>query len=191
MTADHARKWIILASLTITGVQIIFLFVCPAIGFPLEYSTSLHLLQIVTPVFLGYLGSAVHFIFMNSAPPVTVRNEYLGPLVKGPIVIYSCAMLAAFGTFGYSNRSGVSVGNGMTVDDLATSISVSLGILAVTTGVIVSYLFTGNRPTALDQEKIRNENPDIDQSTDILTSQLNSRPLAKTTQEVSSNIVSS
>ncbi|MBR1233141.1 hypothetical protein [Bradyrhizobium sp. AUGA SZCCT0182] len=146
MTADQARRWIILASLMITGIQIVFLFICPAIGFPLEYSKCLDLLQIITPVFLGYLGSAVHFVFMNPAPTVTVDNKYFGPLVKGPIIIYACAMLAAFATFGYSNRSGAPIGNAMTVANLSTSVSVSLGILAATTGVIVSYLFTGNRP---------------------------------------------
>jgi hypothetical protein len=161
MTADQARKWIILASLVITGAQIIFLIICPAIGFPLEYPKNLDLLQIVTPVFLGYLGSAVHFIFANPAPPVTVNGDYLATLVKGPIVIYACAILAAFGAFGYSNRSGVSLGGAMTVENLATSISISLGILAVTTGVIVSYLFTGNRPAAADLEKNQDEKQPI------------------------------
>ena len=152
MTADLARRWLIFASLLITGLQITFLLVCPAFGFPLEYKKCLDLLQIVTPVFLGYLGSAVHFIFMNPAPPaVSVNTEFLGPLVKGPIAIYAVAMLAAFSAFGYSNRNGAPIGDAMTVDNLATSISISLGVLAVTTGVIVSYLFTGNRAQPKDK----------------------------------------
>jgi hypothetical protein len=32
-------------------------------GFPLTYPKNLELLQIVSPVFLGYLGAATHFIF--------------------------------------------------------------------------------------------------------------------------------
>jgi len=36
-------------------------------------------------------------------------------------------------------------GSGMSVDNLATAISVSLALLAVTTGVIVSYLFAVDR----------------------------------------------
>jgi hypothetical protein len=34
----------------------------------------------------------------------------------------------------------------MTVENLSTSVSVALGVLAATTGVIVSYLFTSSRP---------------------------------------------
>jgi len=157
MTADQGRKWLILSSLIITGIQVIFLFVAPALGYPLTYPKNLYLLQIVTPVFLGYLGSAAHFVFTAPPPEVTVNNQFLGPLVKGPITIYACAMVAAFGTFGYSNREGVQIGSAMTVDNLATAISISLGILAVTTGVIISYLFTGKPPE--NKEPIPNPAP--------------------------------
>ena len=147
MTIVQARKWLILSSLIITGSQVIFLFVAPALEFPLSYPKNLDLLQIVTPVFLGYLGSAAHFIFMTPPPKVPANNEYLGLLVKGPIIIYACAMVAAFGSFAYSNRMGAPIGSGMSVDNLATAISISLGILAVTTGVIISYLFAANQGT--------------------------------------------
>lgn len=154
MTTDEARKWLILASLIITGVQVVFLFVAPVIGYPLEFPKNLDLLQIVSPVFMGYLGSAVHFIFMSPAPKVTVNNGYLGMLIKGPIIIYACAMTAAFAAFGYSNRQGAAVGNGMTTDNLATSMAIALGILAVTTGVIVSYLFTASRPSDVGADPV-------------------------------------
>ena len=141
MSIDEARKWLILSSLIITGVQIIFLFSAPAFNFPLNYPKNLDLLQIISPVFLGYLGSASHFIFQNPAPPVPVQNQFLGLLVKGPIAIYAIAIIAAFASFGYSNRVGAPIGSGMSVDNLATALSAALGILAVTTGVITSYLF--------------------------------------------------
>jgi hypothetical protein len=70
MTVDRARKWIILSSLIITGGQIIFLLIAGSFGFPLEYPKNLNLLQIITPVFLCYLGSAAHFVFMNPSPVV-------------------------------------------------------------------------------------------------------------------------
>jgi hypothetical protein len=148
MTADRARKWLILSSLIITGAQLIFLLIAPVMGFPLNYPKNLDLLQIVTPVFLGYLGSAAHFIFMTPPPAVFANNQLLGILVKGPIIIYACAMIAAFGAFAYSNRAGATIGNGMSVDNLATAISISLGILAATTGVIISYLFVTHQETA-------------------------------------------
>jgi hypothetical protein len=95
----------------------------------------------VSPVFLGYLGSAVHFIFQRSVPDVPVQNEFLGILVKGPIIIYTVAVISALAAFGYSNRVGAEIGSGMSEDALSTTLSLSLGVLAVTTGVITSYLF--------------------------------------------------
>ena len=141
MTADEARKWIILSSLIITGVQIVFLLAAPAIGFPLSYPKNLDLLQIVSPVFLGYLGSASHFVFQPAPQALPVQNQFLGMLVRGPIIIYTFAIMTALATFGYSNRIGATIGSGMSVDNLATALSVALGVLAVTTGIITSYLF--------------------------------------------------
>jgi hypothetical protein len=105
MTSDQGRKWLIGASLLITGAQMIFLLVAPALGYPLIWPNNLGILQIVTPVFLGYLGSASHFIFMTPPPQVEVNNKFLGILIKGPLVIYALAMIAAFGAFGFSNRA--------------------------------------------------------------------------------------
>lgn len=145
MTVDQARRWIILASLIITGIQMVFLLLSPAI-LPLEYPENLDLLQIITPVFLGYLGSSAHFVFMNPPPAVAVNNQFLPLLVKGPIIIYASAMVAAFGTFWYTNRPGAPLGGNMTVDHLSTAMSLALGVLAATTAVIVSYLFVVNQP---------------------------------------------
>lgn len=104
MTIDSARKWLIVSSLVITGSQMLFLLVAPTIGFPLSYPKNLNLLQIVSPIFLGYLGAASHFIFQNPAPAVPVQNRFLGLLVKGPLVIY---VLAAGGP---SQPSGMQIG---------------------------------------------------------------------------------
>lgn len=145
MKTDEARRWIILSSLIATGVQIVFLFIAPAIGVPLEYPKNLDLLQIVLPIFLGYLGSAAHFVFMTPPPAVTVNNQFLGLLVKGPVIIYACALVAAFGAFWYSNREGAPIGGNMSVDHLANAMSISLGVLAASTGIIVSYLFVVNQ----------------------------------------------
>lgn len=141
MSEDHARKWLILASLLITGAQLIFYLVAPFIGFPLDPPRNIDLVQIVTPVFLGYLGTATHFLFITPPPQVQVNREYLGYLVKGPILIYCGAVIAANAAFAYSNRTGAVLGQGMSVDTLRTSLSISLGVLAATTGIIVSHLF--------------------------------------------------
>ena len=141
MTTDAARKWLIMGSLLIIGIQMVFLIAAPSFGFPLVYPKNLDLLQIVTPTFLGYLGSASHFIFRTSIRTVPAQTEFLGMLVKGPVIIYVLVAFTAFVAFGYSNREGALIGGGMSVDQLATTLSLSLGILAATTAVITSYLF--------------------------------------------------
>ena len=128
----------------------VFLVVAPAIDYPLIYPKNLDILQIVSPVFLGYLGSASHFIFRPATEPIPVQNQFLGLLVKGPILIYLLVVVAAFGAFGYANRASVTPQQGgMSADNLATALSLALGVLAVTTGVITSYLFV--RSTDLAQ----------------------------------------
>ena len=141
MTVDTARKWLITSSLAITGAQMVFLLVAPVAGFPISYPRNLDLLQIVSPVFLGYLGSASHFIFQSPVPAVPVQNQFLGLLVKGPLAIYVLAAGGSLGAFGYANRIMAAPGTGMSVESLGTALSLSLGVLAVTTGSISSYLF--------------------------------------------------
>jgi hypothetical protein len=141
MTTYDARKWIIVSSLILTGSQMLFFVVAPSLGFPLIYPKNLRLIEIVSPVFLGYLGSASHFIFQDPAPTVPVQNDFLGIMIKGPLIIYTVVVIGALASFGYSNRVGVEIGSGMSDDALSTSLSLALGVLAVTTGVITSYLF--------------------------------------------------
>ena len=141
MDTDSARKWLILSSILITGAQVIFFFIAPAVGYPLAYPKNLELLQMISPVFLGYLGAASHFIFKTPAPSVTAQNQFLGLLVKGPILVYTLAVAAVLAAFGYSNRFGAVVGTGMSADNLATSLSIALAVLAATTSVLTSYLF--------------------------------------------------
>jgi hypothetical protein len=141
MNIDAARKWIVVASLIITGCQLIFLICAPAVGYPIEYPKNVELIRVVSPVFLGYLGSATHFVFNNPKSEVQIRDKFLSILVKGPIIIYILVVSSALLSFGYSNRENAEIGTGMSVNDLSTTISFALGVLAATTGVITSYLF--------------------------------------------------
>ena len=142
MSMEAARKWLIVASLAITGFQMMFFLIAPSFDFPLTYPRNLDILQIISPVFLGYLGSASHFIFKPRSAVVSVENQYLGLLVKGPLLIYMLVVIGAIVAFGYSNRYGAPIGSGMSVDNLSTALSLALGLLAVTTGIISSYLFS-------------------------------------------------
>jgi hypothetical protein len=149
MNAEAARSWLIKISLFITGANFAFFLIAPAIGYPLTFEQSMRLQEINLPVFLGYLGSAAHFIFRSSARtesnPSLRSNSLVALLVKGPVIIFGVATGSAIIAFGFTNRSGAQPGSGMSTDVLAAVLSAALGILAVTTSVAVSYLFSAER----------------------------------------------
>ena len=142
MTLDNARSWIIKASLAISGLHIAFLVIAPAAGYPLTYPEALRLIEIVIPVFFAYLGSATHFLFKPAANRAPVESPtLLALMVRGPLLVFGGVSAIALVAFGISNRPPTARGNGMELDTLAAFISAGLGLLAVSTNVIVQYLF--------------------------------------------------
>jgi len=144
VTVFQARKWLVIASLGVAASSFIFFIVAPVLGFPLRFSQAITILQIIFPVFLGYLGAATQFTFQRS--PTTTRvikaRPMMALLVKGPVMVFCIIVACAIVAFGYSNRASAAVGDGMSVDILAGVITAALGLLAVTTNVIVAYLFS-------------------------------------------------
>jgi len=144
MDVAASRTWLIKASLGVTGANFLFFAMAPSLGYPLEWSESVRLLQIVFPVFAGYLGSATHFLFRarRSASVRRVQGapEQLALIVRGPVFLWGLASLGAIAAFGISNRMGATA-PGMEIDDLATLLTAALSLLAVTTSVVVGYLF--------------------------------------------------
>jgi hypothetical protein len=141
MDVFKARKWLITSSLVITGANFLFFIVAPALGYPIRFDQSVSLMKIVLPVFLGYLGSATQFVFTPAKTPLITHLQFLDLIVRGPVIVFGVATLMAIVTFGYSNRLTAPAGSGMSVGVLSSIITASLGLLAVTTNVVVSYLF--------------------------------------------------
>lgn len=145
MDVVEARTWVIKASLVITGAEFLFFLVAPALGYPLEYPEAVRLLEILVPVFFGYLGSATHFLFGKSTPTPLISAagaaEQLGLLVRGPVLVWGTASAGAIFAFGYTNRLNAGSAPGMNIDQLAGSLAIAMGLLTVTTNIVVSYLF--------------------------------------------------
>lgn len=144
MDTNGARSWIIKASLLLTTGLVLVFVITPALGFPLTFEQARGLLQIVLPVFLGYLGSATHFVFASKQPTAAalkLPEHLVALLIKGPIVVFVIWCSSAIVIFGYSNRIEAKAGSGMTLDMLASLIAGALGLLTTTSGVAVSYLF--------------------------------------------------
>ena len=62
-------------------------------------------------------------------------------LVKGPVIVFCLMLVTVVVAFGYSNRLSAPPGDGMNVDLLSNTVTAALGLLAVTTNVIIAYLF--------------------------------------------------
>ena len=156
MTVDQARRWIVLSSLILTGVFFVFFLIAPVSGYPLTYPQAFRLLQIVTPVFAGYLGAATRFIFGAQSAATNVSSEpLLGIIARGAVIVFGLAIVAALGAFGWTNRTSAPAGIGMSIDTLATAFSLALGLLAVTTGIIVDGIFgrqVASQPAAKTQQ---------------------------------------
>ncbi len=146
MTFDKARYWLVLTSFVTTGVVFIFFVVAPSTGFPLSFGQARGLLEIIVPVFVGYLASAAHYTFSRNMAKKRASNgvsdKLTSIMIRGPIVVFIVACFVAIVTFGYSNRPSAPSGNGMSIESLAWVISGGLGLLSVTTNVAVTYLFS-------------------------------------------------
>jgi hypothetical protein len=151
------------ASLAVTGAILLFFIVAPVFGYPLEASEARRFIQLVLPVFVGYLGSATYFVFgatgVADAPPLSggmAASTYLSLLIRGPVVIWAIVSAAAVLAFGFANRLDASPGSfKMSVDDLSYLFTATLSLLTATTGVAVAYLFgraPATQPERLDAQ---------------------------------------
>lgn len=143
---DRARSWIISAALIVTAATFIFFLASPAIGYPLDFEQALRMTEILLPVFVGYLGTASHFVFRARRPRhsgrLSANPQLFNLLLRGPVWVFATGVLVALSVFGYTNRAAATGGHGMDVDTLAKSLTGLLSLLTVTTNAGVVYLFS-------------------------------------------------
>lgn len=156
MNETDARTWLIKASLGITTADILFFLLAPLIGYPLEWPEAFRLMEIVFPVFLGYLGSATYFVFgetKGTRSVAKVARKQLGVMVRGPIIAWIVIDVAAIAAFGLSNRHS-SRTTPMSLELFARILTGTLALLAVTTNIAVSYLFGRRQTDASDRGRV-------------------------------------
>lgn len=155
--AQSARICIIVYSLCITASLIFFLILSPVIGMRFDYSQeqNLRLIDIVLPTFFGYLGAASHFLFnSNRGREISDNNIFmLRLLIHGPFLIFILSTACLFFTYYVTHRplpDNVARIYRMDFNSLSRYLSICLALLAVTVGIISSYLFGG----AINKEKV-------------------------------------
>lgn len=144
MTYNAARKWLVLSSLIMIAFYGTFLIIAPVTAYPLDYEQALQLLQVIFPLFIGYLSSAIVFVFQGNDITENLQvSPLLGSLVKGPFFIVFLLITVAFLAFGMSNwpTADAVVGDGMPFNNLSNLTSLILAIHTGTTSSLVFYLF--------------------------------------------------
>jgi hypothetical protein len=143
---EEERRWLIVASLGSTLAVFLFFVLAPAAGYPLTYEDALGVVQIIVPVFMGYLGTAAQYVFAKTPPdepsPHKAARPLLRLMVRGPVLVFLTIILASIVSFGLTNREDAQIGTGMSVSLLSAVVTASLALLAVTTNAAVAYLFT-------------------------------------------------
>lgn len=90
---ERARVWILKMSLLIVTAYVVLFIIAPFLDLPLEMHHSIRIIQLLLPVFLGYIGSGYRmlyrrkiFSYKNSESNITL--SMLSLLVKGPIFVF-------------------------------------------------------------------------------------------------------
>ncbi|MET0502919.1 MAG: effector-associated domain EAD1-containing protein [Candidatus Binatia bacterium] len=143
MDASTARVVIVAASLVLTGLLLLFFMAAPFLGAPFNenQNENVRLIEIVLPVFLGYLGSASHFLFYRNRGREVAEDQQslLGLMVFGSLSLFALFIVALLAIFWVSNLSDSQ--GAMDFDSLSRWFSLAMGLLACTIGIVSAYLF--------------------------------------------------
>lgn len=146
MHPTEARQRIVVLSLATTVVAAGFLIISPLL-IQLETQDAYRVVQIIFPVFAGYLGSAVLFLFQRRAGRTRVQDpQLLRYLVLGPFFIFWFLGIVLFIFFWASNLPGGIPG--MSVDQLSNYVTMLVSFMNVTVGALTSFLFNAEEQAA-------------------------------------------
>ena len=114
--------------------------------YPLDISQVGGLLKICLPTFFGYLGAATHYIFGTADNSDDRRVPRLGGILVGSLVVFYSIILTGLGAYFIINSpllltSKLNPGH-MEISDLETVLTLGMSLLALTTNVISSYIFS-------------------------------------------------
>ena len=99
------------------------------------------ILQIVFPVFAGYLGTGVLFLFKDKPARDNVADAViLRYFVYGPFFIFWAISAAVFTYFYVSNLPSSSA-SGMKVSQLSDYVTMLMVFMNATVGALISFLF--------------------------------------------------
>lgn len=139
MSINQARNAAVVLSLITSLVSLVF-FLMAHFFIQLDPAESFQIAQLIVPVFFGYLGSCVSFIFTPTPANPKVNNEFLlKVMVYGPFVFFWIASIAFILNFYFSNLKGHSTL--VRFETLSQQFTFLLSFMTLTTGALIVYLF--------------------------------------------------
>ena len=146
MTIQESRRWIVHWSLGLIALYGVFFLLALVLHYPLVFEQSAQMLQIIFPIFLGYLATAIVFAF-EGREVETRAPDLLGPLTKGPFLVSLLLSIALFVAFWVadSTHSSAQPTTPMTFDVFSSLFAAIVGIHTATTSALVAYLFGAER----------------------------------------------
>src|ERR1700722_9372186 len=97
MTVRQARIFIVKTSLAGTAATFLFFVIGKPLGYPLSWSQVQRLIEIVLPVFLGYLGAASLYVFSQKTATDDVSfsddQELAGLILKGAVWAFTLILV--------------------------------------------------------------------------------------------------
>jgi hypothetical protein len=141
-TLAQARLFIASYCVFMTGLLLCFFLISPLfLPFNPGKDENVQLVQIILPVFLGYLGSASQFLFRSSGDRTTFPGDerLLFILTVGPCCLFFALNVVLFTIF-YLQKTPIA--------EITKWFTMILSLLTSTVGVITVNLFaTRNPPT--------------------------------------------
>jgi hypothetical protein len=141
---DEERLWVIRASLLIVAGSMAFFLIAPGfLGFPLRPEETVRVVQMIIPVFSAYLATGAAFLLSRTVPEGVAQfdPQLLKIILRGPIYVTVFGLALATAAFWHTNRPSGIVGQGMSLDHYCWWLALLLGLLSVTTSVVVTKLF--------------------------------------------------
>lgn len=146
MTIQESRRWIVHWSLGLIALYGVFFLLAPVFHYPLGFDQSAQMLQIIFPIFLGYLATAIVFAF-EGRDVETRAPDLLGPLTRGPFFVSLVLSVALFFAFWVadSTHSSAQAATPMKFDVFSSLFAAIVGIHTATTSALVADLFGAER----------------------------------------------
>ena len=144
MDRKGGQRFAITSSISMLAICSAFLVFAPLTKYPLDFEQSMKIIQVIIPLFAGYLASASMGLTSKNKPRNTKIDENIIYLMKGVFFLIVFMILSLFIVFGVANWPSDNLAYesiDFSFDSLSLMISLILGIHTATTTVIVGYLF--------------------------------------------------